>query len=71
MRVLTVRTGANPTVRASRINDNGYEAVCVQDRGRGTFEDNDLTGNRRGAWNVDRSCRRKVRAARNRDPARG
>ena len=51
-----IKEGGNPTVRRNRITDNGYEAVWVYEGGRGTFEGNDLRGNKRGAWDIAADC---------------
>ena len=56
---ILVREGGNPTVCRNRINRNGYEAVWVQDGG-GTFEENDLTDNQRGAWDVASESEQQV-----------
>src|SRR5438067_7385473 len=40
----------DPTLRRNRIRENGYQAIWVHEEGGGTFEDNDLRGNERGAW---------------------
>jgi F-box protein 11 len=62
-----IKTGGNPTLRANRISGNGYEAVWVYDGGRGVVEDNDLTGNARGAWDIAEGCKDKVTRARNKE----
>jgi len=51
-----VKKGGNPTLRRNKISDNGYEAVWVYEGGLGVFIENDLTGNKRGAWDIDESC---------------
>ena len=52
-----VRTGGDPVVRGCRINRNGAEAVRVREQGAGTFEDCDVTGNGKGAWDLSPGCR--------------
>lgn len=48
-----VRSGGSPDVSTCKISDNGYEAIWIVDReSGGTFTDNDLTGNARGAWDI-------------------
>ncbi len=56
--VFTWQRKAKPSVRRNKINLNGYEAIWVVEGGEGIFWENDLTGNKRGAWdlaNVDLS----------------
>jgi len=51
---ISVASGANPVVRDNRITGSGYEAVWVlSDAAGGRFEDNDLRGNARGAWDIE------------------
>ena len=64
---MTVTTGGNPTVRADRINRNGFHAVWIVEGGRGVVEDNDLTGNAKGAWRIARDCQANVTRARNKE----
>ncbi len=64
---VAVRAGGDPTMRGCRINNNQHSAIYIRDGGSGTFEDNDLTGNRTGAWDMDRSSKKKVRSVRNRE----
>lgn len=50
---VSVRTGAASEVAGCTITGNGYEAVWIQDAdSTGTFRDNDLRGNTRGAWDI-------------------
>jgi parallel beta-helix repeat protein len=43
--VIAVRSGANPTIRNSRIHDGGEAGVFVYEGGEGEFEENDIFGN--------------------------
>jgi F-box protein 11 len=63
---VVISTGGNPTVRRSRINRNTYEAVSVGEGGRGVIEDNDLTGNKRGPWDIVEDSKPAVRRRGNR-----
>ena len=60
-----VSEGGDPVVRRNRITGNGYEAVWVHDSGAGTFEDNDLRGNKLGSWDIASGC--TVKQARNQE----
>ncbi|MCW2935090.1 MAG: hypothetical protein JWM19_6052 [Actinomycetia bacterium] len=51
----------------NRINRNDYWAAWIYDGGRGVFEDNDLTANKRGAWNIVTEVDGQVTRARNRE----
>lgn len=43
--------GGAPVVRRCMITENEKEGICIEDADSGgTFEDNDLRGNNRGAW---------------------
>ncbi|MBI4277426.1 MAG: right-handed parallel beta-helix repeat-containing protein, partial [Armatimonadetes bacterium] len=64
---VSITTGGNLTLRRNRINRNGYNAVWVYGGGGGTIEDNDLRGNRRGAWDVSTDSASSVRRARNQE----
>jgi hypothetical protein len=54
-------------VRGNRINRNEYRGVWGHDAGKGVFEDNDLTGNGSGAWDIAKDCRPDVIRARNKE----
>nr|WP_233258733.1 right-handed parallel beta-helix repeat-containing protein [[Phormidium] sp. ETS-05] len=54
---MIIKEGGNPTIGRCKINHNGYEAVRVHNKGGGTVENCDLTGNSRGAWDIDASSR--------------
>ena len=58
---VAIVTGGNPTVRDCEIRENGYEAVWVYEQGQGTFTGNTLTGNARGAWDIDADAGNVVR----------
>lgn len=48
-----IKEGSTVIVTGCTITDNAYEAVWVRDaESTGTFRDNDLRGNRGGAWNI-------------------
>ena len=64
---MEITTGGSPTVRANRINRNGYQAVRIYQGGLGVIEDNDLTGNTGGVWDIAESCRENITLARNRE----
>jgi len=53
---LRIRSEANPILRRNTITKNGYEAIWLSDGARGTFEDNDLRDNARGAWDIAPDC---------------
>jgi parallel beta-helix repeat protein len=61
-----IKTGGNPTLRGNRINRNDYRAVYAHDGGRGVIEDNDLTGNKRGAWDIAKDSEATVKRSGNR-----
>ena len=44
--------GGTPIVRNNRINRNGYQAIRISEAAGGTFTDNDLGGNKKGAWAI-------------------
>jgi hypothetical protein len=39
------------------VTENGYEGLWLHAGGVATVEGSDLTGNRRGAWDVGPGCR--------------
>jgi len=43
------------------VRDSGYEAIWVYEKGRGTFTGNTLTGNARGAWDIEPTAGNVVR----------
>ena len=59
--------GGNPTVRGNRINRNGMAGVRIETNGRGIFEDNDLTDNAGGAWDIADVPEANVTRERNRE----
>ena len=59
--------GGNPTVRGNRINRNGAAAVRIDANGRGIFEDNDLTDNVGGAWDIADASKGNVTVTRERN----
>jgi hypothetical protein len=42
-------------------------AVYVHTGGQGTIEDNDLTGNERGAWDIETHCLPNVKRSGNKE----
>ena len=48
-----IREEGNPIIQKCRINRNEYQAIYSHDNGRGTVENCDLTGNKRGAFDID------------------
>jgi F-box protein 11 len=55
-----VESGGNPTVRGNRITGSQQNGVYVYNKGAGVFEDNIVTGNRKGDWNVYGADRRRM-----------
>lgn len=47
-----IEEGGNPRLMRCRINRNGYEALWVHNKGAGVVENCDLTGNKRGPWDI-------------------
>jgi len=62
---VSIKTGGDPTLRRNQIHDNKGGGVHVHDNGLGTLEDNDITGNERGAWDIAEDCKANVTRARN------
>ena len=54
-------------MRGNRVNRNGYQGVWIHDGGRGVVGDNDLTGNAKGAWLIDKDGQANVTRARNKE----
>ncbi|EPY16680.1 hypothetical protein STCU_11067 [Strigomonas culicis] len=52
---LLVTTYSTPHVINNTLTNNSYEGVWVCKNGGGTFCDNDLRGNLKGAMDVDKS----------------
>jgi len=63
---LYVKSGV-ATVRRSQFKNNGEWGVRVDAGASGTFEDNDLRGNGRGAWSIAASSPLHVQRARNQE----
>lgn len=61
----------HPTLRRNRITKNGDVGVKVWSRrspvGGGIFEDNDLRGNAKGAWDIAPVCERQVQRRGNKE----
>jgi parallel beta-helix repeat protein len=49
-----IKDGAVVEVRGNRIVNNGGFGVRVEGRGKGVFENNDLRGNKKGAWDIQK-----------------
>jgi hypothetical protein len=54
-------------IRGDRINRNTDAALIISDGGMGVVEDNDLTGNGRGAWDIAKDSAPIVTRARNKE----
>lgn len=54
---ISIKEGGNPSVKKCRIHDNGDVGIWVHKSGLGTFEDNDLRGNRKGAFHIEEGSR--------------
>ena len=64
---VAIVTGGNATVRRNRINRNAYYAIGIHEGGKCVVEDNDLTGNTLGAWDIDEVSVPDVTRARNKE----
>jgi F-box protein 11 len=64
---VAIQTGGNPILRRNRVNRNGYRGAWIYGGGRGVLEDNDLTGNAGGAWDIADDCEANVTRARNKE----
>jgi len=62
-----IQVGGNPALRRNRINRNNNQAIWIHRGGKGVLEDNDLTGNKRGVWDIAADSRGDVTCARNRE----
>ena len=49
---MEIKTGGDPTLRRNQIHDGKSGGVLVRDGGRGTLEDNDITGNTRAGVEI-------------------
>jgi parallel beta-helix repeat protein len=49
-----IKSGAEVTARGNRITNNAGFGVRVAAGGKGEFQDNDLRGNRKGAWDINK-----------------
>jgi F-box protein 11 len=59
--------GASPKLSGNRINSNEGPAIRISEGGGGLFEDNVLTGNSQGAWDIAEDCTANVTHARNKE----
>lgn len=58
---VVVSDASRVDLRASTVTGNGYQAIWIADaESGGTFENNDLTGNQRGAWDIAKGAEAKV-----------
>lgn len=57
---ISIKAGGDLLVRNNRINNNGYEAIWIREQGQGRFIGNDLTGNKRGPYDIAEDCKAKV-----------
>jgi parallel beta-helix repeat protein len=60
-----IESGGNLTLRRNRINRNEHQAIWVYDGGKCVVEDNDLTDNKLGAWDIAADSEGNVTRARN------
>jgi parallel beta-helix repeat protein len=58
-RITGVNVFGSPTVRGNRIQNNGYYGVRVWG-GRGKFESNIVTENKKGDWEIAKDCEKNV-----------
>jgi parallel beta-helix repeat protein len=54
-------------VRNNRITKNGSVGVRVYENGGGTFENNDLTENPKGAWSISEDSEANVKRINNKE----
>jgi parallel beta-helix repeat protein len=54
---IQIREKGNAIIRRCVIENNGWEAIWVYENSKATVEDCDLRGNKRGAWNIDKTSR--------------
>ncbi|MBK6929957.1 MAG: hypothetical protein IPH12_03510 [Saprospirales bacterium] len=52
-------------MRNNQIFENAYQGVWVYENGRGTFENNTLRANKRGAWDIAADCLPNVKRSGN------
>jgi parallel beta-helix repeat protein len=64
---ITSCSGAIPVVRNNRITKNGSVGVRVYENGGGTFENNDLTENPKGAWSISEDSEANVKRINNKE----
>lgn len=50
---ISAKGAVKPVVRGNRLHSNGYDAVRLREGAGGTWEDNDLSGNRAGGFRVE------------------
>jgi parallel beta-helix repeat protein len=62
---VAIETRGNSTLRRNRINRNSGAAVRIYQDGGGVLEENDLTDNDGGAWNIDAARQGYVTRTRN------
>jgi parallel beta-helix repeat protein len=64
---VSVTAGGNPILRRNRINKNAWAGIRIYEQGTGTFEENDLKENIKGAWEISEDSKAKVKLAKNID----
>ncbi len=57
---IVLAAGSNLTLRRNRITENNGAGISVHFGGNGRFEDNDLRGNAKGAWYIDKGCEARM-----------
>lgn len=64
---IEVREASNPIIRNCHISQNTYQGIWVYGASGGTYEDNDLRDNERGAWLIDPDSAATIKRARNQE----
>jgi len=59
-----VHSGGNPTLRRNRIHDGKSFGISI-DNGHGTFEENDLRNNKKGAWDISGKSKSYIQRIKN------
>lgn len=59
--------GGNPTLHRNHISLNNWEGIHVCEDGGGIFEENDLRGNKKGAWRIAPDCEANVQRRGNKE----
>lgn len=61
---VSVDSGGNPTLRRNRIHDGKSFGISI-DNGHGTFEENDLRNNKKGAWDISGKSKSYIKRIKN------